>query len=382
MIHSLFSIAIKVFEGVNSAQCPDCNGEIKRIDATGKCISCFPCPECNDGYTISSVLCGATVPYETDIECVVIPIAPPASSKTRSLPFKFTATPVTSIIPTSSSSVSSAPSVVKDERPPSTKKPEVNKAVPSIVYHSKWGTNTSIILITVIVLLLVFGAIVFRCKQIRKKHSMQLRVGDNRQVTTPSVQRLAAQEDGTHNIDIATNNVMFFRTSDFLNGPGAQSPSSAAVHLTEENTMVLTRLEKKSTSTSTTGLFDQTATFPKFSDIPQEFQNSFLSKKVAAIRNQFYCKICQKLDALRNINRDDYRLLGEKVGVDRDAILCLEQKGNQTEEILRHFDSKRGNCVGRFKIILEEMGRNDVVTVIEDWILSEWQENIQFSRVM
>ena len=85
---------------------------------------------------------------------------------------------------------------------------------------------------------------------------------------------------------------------------------------------------------------------------------------------------------MQDISWNDYRLLGEKVGVDKDAILLLKQKGNQTQEILRHFDSKKETCVERFKIILEEMGRDDVVTVIKDWILFEWQENIQPSRMI
>ena len=85
---------------------------------------------------------------------------------------------------------------------------------------------------------------------------------------------------------------------------------------------------------------------------------------------------------MQDISWNDYRLLGEKVGVDKDAILLLKQKGNQTQEILWHFDSKKETCVERFKIILEEMGRDDVVTEIKDWILFEWQENIQPSRVI
>lgn len=149
--------------------------------------------------------------------------------------------------------------------------------------------------------------------------------------------------------------------------------------------LFVTGLDKQSTSTSTststTGLFDQTATFPKISDIPQDFLKSLLRKKVATIPYQFYYKICQKLDVLQNISWSDYRLLGEKVGVDKDAILWLKQMGNQTEEILQHFDSKRENCVERFKTILEEMGRDDVIAVIENWILFEWQEYVRSQTV-
>lgn len=141
------------------------------------------------------------------------------------------------------------------------------------------------------------------------------------------------------------------------------------------------KLDKQSTSTSTTGLFDQTATSLQISDIPQEYLNYLLSAKVATIHYPFYRKICQKLDILRDISWDDFRLLGEKVGVDKDAILLLKQRGNPTEEILQQFESKRENCVRKFKSILEEMERHDVVTIIENWILFEWQENIKSQTV-
>ena len=67
--------------------------------------------------------------------------------------------------------------------------------------------------------------------------------------------------------------------------------------------------------------------------------------------------------------------------MDKDAILWLKQMGNQTEEILQHLDSKRENCVERFKTILEEMGRDDVIAVIENWILFEWQEYVRSQTV-
>lgn len=211
------------------AQCPDCIGEIKRVDATGKCISCFPCPECydHDGHITSSVPCGATVSYDTDIECVEIQVAPPPSSQ-RSVASKFTATPVTPILPTSSSLASSALSVVRGEDSGSTRKPEIDKAVPSSAYYSNWEKNVSVIMIAVIFLLMTFGAIACGCKQIRKKHSRQRRVDHNRQDSTSSAQTSAAQENGTPNNNFATNTLVSFRA--------AQSPSSAAAHLTEKFT--------------------------------------------------------------------------------------------------------------------------------------------------
>lgn len=211
------------------AQCPDCIGEIKRVDATGKCISCFPCPECydHDGHITSSVPCGATVSYDTDIECVEIQVAPPPSSQ-RSVASKFTATPVTPILPTSSSLASSVLSVVRGEDSGSTRKPEIDKAVPSSAYYSNWEKNISVIMIAVIFLLMTFGAIACGCKQIKKKHSRQRRVDHNRQDSTSSAQISAAQENGTPNNNFATNTLVSFRT--------AQSPSSAAAHLTEKFT--------------------------------------------------------------------------------------------------------------------------------------------------
>lgn len=211
------------------AQCPDCIGEIKRVDATGKCISCFPCPECydHDGHITSSVPCGATVSYDTDIECVEIQVAPPPSSQ-RSVASKFTATPVTPILPTSSSLASSALSVVRGEDSGSTRKPEIDKAVPSSAYYSNWEKNISVIMIAVIFLLMTFGAIACGCKQIRKKHSRQRRVDHNRQDSTSSAQISAAQENGTPNNNFATNTLVSFRA--------AQSPFSAAAHLTKKFT--------------------------------------------------------------------------------------------------------------------------------------------------
>lgn len=228
MTAGIFLVLIAAVPKKVIAQCPDCIGEIKRVDATGKCISCFPCPECydHDGQITSSVPCGATVSYDTDIECVEIQVATPPSSQTKSVASKFTATPVTPILPTSSTLASSALSVVRGEDSGSTKRPD--KAVPSSAYYSNWEKNTSVIMIAVIFLLVTFGALASRCKQIRKKHSRQRRVDHNRQVSTSLAQISAAQENGTPNNNFATNTVVFFRT--------AQSPSSAAAHLTEKIT--------------------------------------------------------------------------------------------------------------------------------------------------
>ena len=95
---------------------------------------------------------------------------------------------------------------------------------------------------------------------------------------------------------------------------------------------------------------------------------------MSAIPIEFICKICMKLDTPRELFWDDYRLLAQKIGLDRDVILCLGQQKNKTELILQKFDAQEDPSIRRFKEIVEEMRRNDVVTVIENWALFQWNE--------
>ncbi|CAH3041838.1 unnamed protein product, partial [Porites lobata] len=75
---------------------------------------------------------------------------------------------------------------------------------------------------------------------------------------------------------------------------------------------------------------------------------------------------------------DDYRLLGEKIGLSRDEITLLGQKGQPTHCMLQKFKSQKNSCVGRFKNIMEDMDRHDIVTIIDEWISFEWgKENNQ-----
>jgi len=81
-----------------------------------------------------------------------------------------------------------------------------------------------------------------------------------------------------------------------------------------------------------------------------------------------------KLDTRRELLWDDYRLLAEKIGLDRVDILWLEEQNNKTEFILQKFDAQEDPSIKRFEEILEEMGRIDVITVIYDWVLYEWNK--------
>lgn len=87
---------------------------------------------------------------------------------------------------------------------------------------------------------------------------------------------------------------------------------------------------------------------------------------------EFYRKICNKLDVLRGVFWDDYRLLGEKIGLSKDEVSLLGQKSDPTHSMIQKFNSQGNNSVREFRRFLEEMERSDVVTIINEWIIDEW----------
>jgi len=93
-----------------------------------------------------------------------------------------------------------------------------------------------------------------------------------------------------------------------------------------------------------------------------------------AIPIKFKRTICMKLDITRQLHWNDCRLLAEKVGLDTHVISWLEQQNNKTELILQQYDTQKDPSIRRFKAILEEMERDDVVTVIKQWIQYEWSK--------
>lgn len=86
-----------------------------------------------------------------------------------------------------------------------------------------------------------------------------------------------------------------------------------------------------------------------------------------------------KLDTLSVLFWNDFRLLAEKVGLDKDDIRWLELQNNPTQLILQEFETQKDPSIGRFKAILDEMRRYDVVQVIEDWIVDEWRKKNDLS---
>ena len=108
------------------------------------------------------------------------------------------------------------------------------------------------------------------------------------------------------------------------------------------------------------------------------FQKNLLNRKMETIPSQpFYCNICTTLDVERPF-WDDYRTFGEKIGLSRGEISLLGQKGQPTHYMLQRFKSQKNSSVGKFKNIMENMDRHDIVTIIDEWISFEWgKENNQ-----
>ena len=92
--------------------------------------------------------------------------------------------------------------------------------------------------------------------------------------------------------------------------------------------------------------------------------------KVADIPIPVKRRICLKLNRKDIFSFKDYRLLGEKMGIDKDVIKVLEQSDNPTDNLLEQWSFKREATVERLIKILREddMARDDVATILEEWL--------------
>ena len=76
-------------------------------------------------------------------------------------------------------------------------------------------------------------------------------------------------------------------------------------------------------------------------------------------------KICVKLN-IKSPSFDDFRMVAEKLGTDRDMIEWIGQSENPTYKIFTSYH--RGAKVGRLIEILHEIERPEVAKVLEDWV--------------
>ncbi|KAL9989477.1 hypothetical protein ACROYT_G004035 [Oculina patagonica] len=98
--------------------------------------------------------------------------------------------------------------------------------------------------------------------------------------------------------------------------------------------------------------------------------NTRLSTVLANLPLAIHRRVCMMLNIKRDLKFDDFRMLAEKVGFDRDWIRCIEQMPNPTDEILKTWSSKSQATVGNLIELLkgEDLERMDVAKVLEDWV--------------
>lgn len=98
--------------------------------------------------------------------------------------------------------------------------------------------------------------------------------------------------------------------------------------------------------------------------------NAWLSASVKWIPLSVYGRICMMLNVKRVVKFDDFRMLAEKVGLDKDETDFIAQQENPTEEILKTWSKRPEATVGKLIEILKgkDLERMDVVKVIEDWV--------------
>lgn len=98
--------------------------------------------------------------------------------------------------------------------------------------------------------------------------------------------------------------------------------------------------------------------------------NTRLSISVKRIPLRVYRRVCLMLNVKRDVRFDDFRMLAEKVGLDRDETNFVEQLKDPTDEILKTWSKKSEATVGKLIEILkgEDLERMDVVKILQDWV--------------
>ena len=145
------------------------------------------------------------------------------------------------------------------------------------------------------------------------------------------------------------------------------------VEIVQERTQEVGHAAAKEVKENGSG-FDQAdgaaATLDSVNDSKSNRNQTGKPVKAQDIPYSILSKICMKLNIKNDLSFKDFRLLGEKMGFDKDLTKVLEQKSNPTYELLQMWHSNPESTVENLLMILkdDEMERWDVATILEDWL--------------
>lgn len=81
---------------------------------------------------------------------------------------------------------------------------------------------------------------------------------------------------------------------------------------------------------------------------------------------RIYSKICIKLNIRRDWSFDDFRMVAEELGMDRDTTEFIGQQKNPTESLFK--EHCPNVTVIQLINILHKIERLDVAAILEEWI--------------
>lgn len=96
------------------------------------------------------------------------------------------------------------------------------------------------------------------------------------------------------------------------------------------------------------------------------FKEERIKIKVRQLPVEVYRKICMKLSVKRNITFDDFRMVAEMLGLDRDTMEFLAQQSNPADVMFSQFG--RNLMAYQLIEILHKIERFDVAAVLEEWV--------------
>ena len=101
--------------------------------------------------------------------------------------------------------------------------------------------------------------------------------------------------------------------------------------------------------------------------------NTRLSTSVVKLPLPVLKQVCMMLNIKRDLGFDDFRMLAEMVGLDKNTISNVEQapNSNPTYAILKEWSIKNSEATVRKLIEVlkdDDFKRMDVVNVLEDWV--------------